>query len=249
VKQTLARELLAPFATGRALLAFDFDGTLAPIVADREHAVMRPRTRELFTRVCERYPVAVISGRARPDVAARLIGTAPRYVIGNHGAEPDGAGAIDGLAALEREIASVLPLLQQALGGSPGIEIEDKRYSLALHYRHATDEVLAREAIARAVTALPIPIRTTPGKRVVNVLASRARHKGDSFLALCAGERAERSLFVGDDVTDEDVFSTAASSFLGIRIGAATSSAARHFLHDQLEIDGLLDALVGLRAP
>ncbi len=245
MRHALARELLEPFATGSVLLAFDFDGTLAPIVSDRELAGMRPRTRTLFAAVCERYAVAVISGRGRQDVTARLGGCEPKYVIGNHGAEPG-----DCLDALERDIASVLPLLQQALRGAPaGIEIEDKCYSLALHYRHASDETLAREAIARAVAAVPIPFRTTPGIGVVNVLAPGARHKGDSFLELCAAEHAERSLFAGDDVTDEDVFSAVdAPWFVGIRVGNTTSS-ARHYLRDQLEIDELLRMLAEFRSP
>jgi trehalose 6-phosphate phosphatase len=65
------RELLAQLASTHVLLAFDFDGTLAPIVSDREGARMRASTARLFARVAAAYPVAVISGRARADVTAR----------------------------------------------------------------------------------------------------------------------------------------------------------------------------------
>ncbi|HKU43339.1 MAG TPA: trehalose-phosphatase, partial [Polyangiales bacterium] len=62
------REVLAQLARTRVLLAFDYDGTLAPIVAQRDRAHMRARTRRLLARVCALYPCAVISGRSRLDV-------------------------------------------------------------------------------------------------------------------------------------------------------------------------------------
>ena len=58
-------DVLAQYAWSRVLLAFDFDGTLAPIVPDRDDARMRPRTRALLEEICRRYPCAVISGRSR----------------------------------------------------------------------------------------------------------------------------------------------------------------------------------------
>ncbi|MEJ7596613.1 MAG: trehalose-phosphatase [Kofleriaceae bacterium] len=114
------------------LLAFDFDGTLAPIVADREQAQMRARTRTLFTSTCALYPSAVISGRSQRDVTARLRGMGVRYVVGNHGIEP-GAN----IASFERDIAVVRPVLARCLSDVQGVEIEDARYTLAVHYHHA----------------------------------------------------------------------------------------------------------------
>jgi hypothetical protein len=76
------KSLLAPqnlpalrrLARGRVLLAFDFDGTLAPIVADPARAHLRPRTRRLLADVARKYPCVVISGRRRADVVGRLAG-------------------------------------------------------------------------------------------------------------------------------------------------------------------------------
>ncbi len=82
--KTLLRELTA----SKALLAFDFDGTLAPIVDDPGRARMRSRTRRLLRRLASAYPCAVISGRSRADLRERLAGTGIRRTIGNHGAEP-----------------------------------------------------------------------------------------------------------------------------------------------------------------
>src|SRR5262245_9730135 len=82
------RELLRSFLQAKVLLAFDYDGTLAPIVTDPDQAYMRESTRNLLDHVARAYPCVVISGRARADVASRLGGAPVRDVVGNHGSEP-----------------------------------------------------------------------------------------------------------------------------------------------------------------
>lgn len=95
--------VLAQLAWARVLLAFDFDGTLAPIVEDRDRARMRARTSRAFAKVCGLYPCAVISGRSQSDVAKRLAGATVKYVIGNHGLEPGiGLGSFEADVAVAR---------------------------------------------------------------------------------------------------------------------------------------------------
>ncbi len=236
-------DLLAQLAWARALVAFDFDGTLAPIVAARDDAWMRPRTRELFARLCELYPCAVISGRSRRDVAERLLGAKVRHVVGNHGLEPGGH-----LPRFEAEIARARALLTASLADVGGVDLEDKRYSIALHYRRARAKRDARAAILAAVAALPVETRVILGKLVVNVVPAAAPNKGDALLELRRQERADTALYVGDDVTDEDVFELdQPGRLLTARIGASRTSAAAYFLRDQAEIDLLLLTLVRLR--
>src|SRR5688572_5795191 len=79
---------LASFVGAGGLLAFDYDGTLAPIVAHPERAALRPATRELLEQVVARYPSIVVSGRLQADVLKRVRGLKFREVIGNHGLEP-----------------------------------------------------------------------------------------------------------------------------------------------------------------
>lgn len=236
-------EVLAQLAWSRVLVAFDFDGTLSPIVANRDEAQMRRRTCELFAKVCSLYPCAVISGRGRADVSARL-GSAPvKYVIGNHGLEPGAS-----LEEFEGEIIQARGLLEKALVGMGGVDLEDKRYSLALHYRRSRSKRAARAAIWEAVAALPVPMRVVPGKLVVNVVPARAPNKGDALLELRHSERADTALFVGDDATDEDVFELdQPGRLLTARVGASSASAATYFLRDQDEVDRLLAKLVALR--
>ncbi len=236
-------EVLAQVAWSRVLVVFDFDGTLAPIVSNREDAHMRARTSELLARLASLYPCGVISGRGQADVSARL-GAAPiKYVVGNHGLEPGPS-----LDEFEEEVSAARAALELALAGVAGVDLEDKRYSLALHYRRSRNKRLARSAIHAAVAALPRPMRVVPGKLVVNVVPERAPNKGDALVELRRAEGADTALYVGDDVTDEDVFELdQPGRLLSVRVGESRSSAAAYFIRDQSEMDRLLAILVSLR--
>lgn len=235
--------LLTRLARSRTLLAFDFDGTLAPIVADREHAAMRDRTQRLLAELCARYPCAVISGRSRGDVVARLGGVAVPHVIGNHGVDT----AAD-RAPFARIVRRVRPLLAQALAPWSELDLENKGLSLAVHYRRAADRRRARAVIRRAVAALPVPLRAVPGKLVINLVPPHAPHKGHALLALQARLAAETALYVGDDWTDEDVFRLPhGGRLVGVRVGHRRTSAAAHFVRTQQAVDTLLFQLLTLR--
>lgn len=236
-------DVLAQFAWSHVLLAFDFDGTLAPIVADRDAARMRSSTRKLFDRVCRLYPCAVISGRSRDDVASRLKGLPVKFIMGNHGLEPG-----EHMSTFEGQTATVLPTIEEALASFQGVDVEDKRFSLAVHYRRSRRKRDARKAIYEAVARLPIPMRTIPGKLVVNVLPVKAPHKGDALLRLRAEEEADTAIYVGDDATDEDVFEIdQPGRLMSVRIGRANSSSAAYYVRSQWEIDAFLSRLARLR--
>jgi trehalose 6-phosphate phosphatase len=236
-------ELLARLAWSNVLLAFDFDGTLAPLVDARDAARMRDRTGRLFASACQLYPCAVISGRSRQDVFSRLNGATPKYIVGNHGLEPSSK-----LADFAREVAAARALLERSLVSCAGVDLEDKRYSLSLHYRKSPHKGAARRAILAAISALPAAMRVVPGKFVLNLVPSHAPDKGDALVDLRTIEHADTALFVGDDVTDEAVFRLdQPGRLVTVRVGRAKSSAAMYFLRDQKEIDRLLARLVELR--
>lgn len=239
------RGFVTQLAWSEVLLAFDYDGTLAPIVADRDRAEMRAQTARLFKLLCSAYPCAVISGRSRSDVSARLGGAVVKYVVGNHGLEPDGD-----LPAFESQMLEARPRLEAALAPVPGVDMEDKRYSLALHYRRALNTSGARAAIERAVHSLPTPLRVVHGKLVVNVLPARAPDKGTALLALLEREGASCAIYIGDDVTDEDVFRiNEPQRLVGVRVAESNDSAATYFIKSQSDIDSLLIRLLQLRRP
>jgi trehalose 6-phosphate phosphatase len=237
------RDTLERLARAPSLLAFDFDGTLAPIVPDRSAAELRPATRDLLRAVALLYPTAVISGRSRRDAARRLDGIPLAAVIGNHGAEP-------GLGPDDRHVRALVrgwrEALGAALGGLPGVEIEDKDLTLAVHYRHASCRAGARRRVLAAARLLD-GARVLGGHAVVNVVLDYAPDKGRALERLKRRTVAARALYAGDDVTDEDAFRSRAAA-VAIRVGRTQRSAARFYLPDQSGIDDLLRALLTARA-
>jgi trehalose 6-phosphate phosphatase len=236
--------LLAQFAGARVLIGLDFDGTLAPIVRDRHAATMRSETRRLLERTCALYPCAIFSGRARPDLLNRLGAARAQRVVSNLGFE---VGSHD--AKLVQAIARLKPLLEAQLGALSGVEVEDKRYSLAIHYRRCRRKRDARATIGRVGMQLSAAFRVVPGKLVVNVVHARAPTKATALLHLREELRADTALYVGDDVSDEDVFELdQPGRLLALRVGRSRTSRAPYYLRDQREVDRLLRALVALRA-
>jgi trehalose 6-phosphate phosphatase len=234
--------MIARLAEDRALLAFDYDGTLAPIVADRERAEMRPSTRALLRVAAVHFPCAVISGRARADVAARVASAPLVAVVGNHGAEADGAPAEPLVRA---RIQAWAAALRGALRHVPGVDVEAKGLSVAVHHRAANAGPAEVQRIAALAATLP-GARVFGGDGVVNVTPADAPTKGGALEALASRERAGSVLFVGDDVTDEDAFRSQAVTF-AVRVGASRRSFARWFVEDQLQVDALLRAIVAAR--
>jgi trehalose 6-phosphate phosphatase len=241
-----AEPSLTRFLSSRVLLAFDFDGTLAPITTNPDDARMRRRTLGVLERVCRVYPCAVISGRRHADVLARLEGLPVRHVLGNHGAEP-GPTPVGGAEG----VAAVLDLLSRQLAtmDDSGIEIEDKAYSVAVHYRRAENRRAARAAVERALAHVPPSFRVIAGKLVFDVVSNAAPHKGDALKGLLAAEQVEAAIYIGDDATDEEAFRTAGSAtLLPIRVGRHRASAAPYFLRDQRELDLLLERIARARS-
>ncbi len=235
------RDVIERVARSQSLLAFDFDGTLAPIVADREAARMRGRTRALLLEVAQLYPCVVISGRSRGDVLPRLDGAVMVEIVGNHGIEP--SPDQESVAAINAALRRALAL---ELYGVAGVEMEDKRFSLAIHYRGSRDPIEARRVIHEAAARIAIPTRLIDGKFVVNVVAAGAPTKGDAVLRLRRKLGVEIGLYIGDDDTDEDVFKIEADrdQLVSIRVGMSSTSAARYFVRTQRYVDALLARLL-----
>jgi trehalose 6-phosphate phosphatase len=246
MKDILARpqlELLTRFAWSNVLIGLDFDGTLAPIVPRPDDAKLRTRTRSLLVRLAEAYPVAVLSGRSRADVTARMKDVPVAAVVGNHGLEPGGD-----LAGCMSLVGQWMPWLGSRLLDVQGVDIENKTYSVAIHYRRSRARRAALARIMDAIAHLGPKARVMGGKLVVNVLPTKAAHKGVALMRLRTQLHTDTALYVGDDVTDEDVFALDdPGRLLCIRVGASTRSHAPYFVRSQSAVDDLLIALLEIR--
>jgi trehalose 6-phosphate phosphatase len=234
--------LLEVFGGSKVLLAFDYDGTLAPLVEAPAHAIMRPATRRLLRRASTLYPCVVITGRARADAIGRLRDIERCRVVGNHGAEPSRHEQ-----AVRRRVQQWLPVLKAQLSGRQGVVIEDKGLSVAVHYRQARERNSTRLAILAAARSLKAA-RLVGGKLVVNLLVPDAPHKGLALERERAHFGCDTVIYVGDDETDEDVFQIdRPGQLLSIRVGRKQASAAPYYIRNQAQIDRLLETLVAVR--
>jgi len=237
------RQVLKKFALSNTIVAFDFDGTLAPIVHNRHRAAIRQSTRDLLAILATLYRCVVISGRARNDVRRRLRGIGVRGIVGNHGIEPWSTSP-----ALENAVRHWLPLLKDKLQQFRGVAIENKRFSVAIHYRHEPRKQEARATIAATARDLGA-VRLVGGKQVVNILPAGAPHKGLALERELRKMHRSKAIYLGDDDTDEDVFALPdRGRLLSIRVGLNRSSLARYYIRRQSEIDRIIQKLIELRA-
>ncbi len=237
------RKRLENFATDHTLFAWDFDGTLAPIVANPARAKLRAPTRRLLARLASTRPCAVISGRSLADLVPRLAGLELELLVGNHGAEWH-----------DTPVAAVTPAtvrawrehLAERIGHLPGIFVEDKGSSLAVHYRAARDPAAAARRVHAESRDLHA-VRLVPGKRVLNLVPAQAPHKGEALVDACERLACDSAIFVGDDVTDEDVFAMKFPKklkVLSVRVGRSVRSCAPYYVRGQDEVDELLRQLI-----
>jgi trehalose-phosphatase len=197
------------------IVLLDVDGTLAPIAPRPEDAVVPPETRRAVAALAARpsVHVALVSGRAASD-ARRLVAVANLWVIGNHGLEiigPDGEIDVTPEAESHRmAVSSASRKIASALKHVPGVQLEDKGWTLSVHYRRAEPAVIPRLRGLLEKTALQHGLRLTEGKAVYELRPPIDHDKGTAVITLSRrlGGLVPGStvVFIGDDVTDEDAF-------------------------------------------
>jgi trehalose 6-phosphate phosphatase len=234
------------------LLAFDFDGTLAPIVARPQDAVVPAAVALQLQQLRDRFPIAVISGRRVADVRGRL-GFEPQFLVGNHGAEDPSLPPQEDLA---QALNPLRQRLQHAANGlqQVGVLVEDKHYSIALHYRLALDQLRAQEAIQRVLaptqkkpSLLEEALHIFGGKKVVNVMSAWAPNKADAVARLAQQLQSKALVFVGDDINDEPVFERLEPGWLTVKVGLEDArSKAQFYLHSTEDVGRLLAQMLAL---
>jgi len=235
---------LARLAQQPALYAFDFDGTLAPIVPRPDQARSPGNVVRLLQLLGQVAPVAVISGRRRADLEA-LVPAGVRYRIGNHGNEgAPGGPDPDQLYAVCR---GWLAQLNEQFAGSPLASeamVEDKALSLSLHFRLARQRDAVQRWLQACIERLEPSPRVIGGKLIYNLLPPGSLTKFEALAALTHVERVAEVLFVGDDDTDELVFAQAPEHWVTVRVERERGSQARYFVHHQSGVAQLLERLL-----
>jgi trehalose 6-phosphate phosphatase len=196
---------------GECALLLDIDGTLLDFAPTPREVWVPPGLAKTLNRLLERTSgaLALVSGRSLNDIDL-IFAPAEFPAVGGHGAEMRLSGEGESVAAhappLDKDLKKRLAAIAQL---SPGILLEDKGYSLALHYRLAPHaEKAIYEAVSLIRADLPsAPIEVLPGKLVCEIKHSGfTKATGVRELMTHEPFRGRRPVFIGDDVTDETVF-------------------------------------------
>ncbi len=216
--------------TERLLVATDFDGCLAPIVDDPSSAKPLPESMEALRAlaVTPGTVVAVVSGRALNDLA-HLLGPADRmHLVGSHGAETS-AEDRDDQSSLSPEDAKRLAKLrlelQQITAEYRGVRLEPKPTGIAVHLRgmDAADAAEVTHSIEENPASWP-GVHLLRGKMVLE-LTVVTTNKGRALKALIKANQCTATVYIGDDVTDENAFGVLVPGDVGIKVGAGRSVA------------------------
>jgi trehalose 6-phosphate phosphatase len=237
---------------GKRLAVFlDYDGSLTPIVGRPEQAVLSDSTRMVLCALAAKVPVAILSGRDLEDVRQRVTIDGIIYA-GSHGFD------IAGPRGLRKQVATeFLPILDDAekelretLAGASGALLERKRFSIAAHYRQVADENLPRfEQAVNEFLADHRELRRMTGKKVYEFQPDIDWNKGRAMVWLLEMLGLKRpevlSLYIGDDLTDEDAFRIIEQRGVGIIVShRSRPTAARYALKDPAEVEQFLRRLV-----
>jgi len=197
----------------RPAVFLDYDGTLTPIVDRPEDAVISDAMRDAVRRLAERTTVCVVSGRDR-SVIADWMGIDGLVVAGSHGFDigEDVGEAPHAVAGFEDLLATAIDRLRSQLQGIGGAAIEPKRFSVAVHYRlvDTAHRPLVTEVVDALLADYPDQCKCTPGKMVYEIQPQVDWDKGRAVQylrhALDVDGAEFVSLYLGDDITDEDAF-------------------------------------------
>lgn len=208
-----------------AVFFLDYDGTLTPIVSRPEEAVISQEARDIITALSKKFTVSIVSGRAREDVE-KLVGVEGIFYAGSHGFDiargkknfilPQAKKAIPLIEKITKQ-------LKEKLSSLEGVIIEDKKFSVAVHYR-LVDEInlpiisYEVENIVKREKAL----RLMRGKKVFEILPSLVWDKGRAVLwimqALNLNFSSFNVIYIGDDTTDENAFCALKTKGCGILV-------------------------------
>ncbi len=216
---SLIAKLKKQLSEGKQLVVFlDYDGTLSPIVSQPDKAFMSEESRKAVQLVAKKFPTAIISGRAREKVYD-FVKLDELYYAGSHGldiAGPKGSPAIDYKPCLWAEdvMQGVFERLKEKLDSIKGAVVETNVFCVSAHYRQCEneeDEVEVEKVVDEIVSQNKETLRKHSGKKVWEVKPKVDWDKGKalSYLleALKLNDRKDViSMYLGDDVTDEDAF-------------------------------------------
>lgn len=235
------------------LVLLDFDGTLVSIAQTPSEVFVKPQTRDVLLELSHTPHVrlAIVSGRPLKELYSYL--RLPRvFYIANHGLEIKGRGlSLPPTAKKARQLKHLIRLLAKKFenifkGAYEGILVEDKRFTLSLHYRSLSKQQLT--LFLEMVDFLKekykkYPLRWTHGKKVWEVQPSVFWGKGEAVFYLMKKFPEAVPVAVGDDRADEAMFKSVKNKGIAIRVGRSKNSEANYYLQSPYDVRVFLQKL------
>lgn len=240
---------------GKYLFLFlDCDGTLAPIADTPDQAVVSKKTKALLNSLADKTncKIAIISGREL-DNLKKKINLKNLIYSGNHGLQIDGPGIkykLDIPVGYKKVLQLIKNQLKDKLSGIKGVIIEDKKFSLSLHFRIAglKQVPFIKKAFYEStfVYAAKNKIIIKKGKMLLEIRLPIEWDKGEVVLWLLARQKNLLKtkkivpIYIGDDITDEDAFKALKNKGLTIFVGKPGNSQAKYYLKNPQEVSKFL---------
>ncbi|HYM07730.1 MAG TPA: trehalose-phosphatase [Terriglobales bacterium] len=221
------------------MLFLDFDGTLVPLVQHPTKALLDGSTRETLARISRnsRIITTIISGRSLSDICGR-IGLEGIVYAGNHGLEicgPQLRFMEPAAAARREELAHLSERLAAKLRHIEGAIVQFKGLTTSVHYRSAAPEDITRieTAIKAAIASALASFRLAPSKMAFEIIPQTGWDKGKAvcWIEQHFGDGNALSIYLGDDVTDEDAFKVLPHG-ITVKVGDFAATAAKYWLAD-----------------
>jgi len=233
------------------LLLLDYDGTLTPIVLRPELAVLSEDMRDVLKKIAEKYPTAIISGRAIDDVK-NMVKVENIYYAGNHGFEISNDRKLANPDAEKTRVVinEICRKMQKNLIHIKGSIVENKGITASVHYRMVSDnDFLELTKIFKEVIAPYLEkgeIKITSGKKVFELRPNIEWNKGKAVeWVIDAIGKEGTPVYIGDDRTDEDAFTALRNKGVTVLVSEKTGKTnAKYYLRNVDEVKIFLEGLL-----
>ena len=243
---------------GKELLLFlDYDGTLTPIVATPDLAVLSEDMRQVIQKAMSVIKISIVSGRATQDVRSK-VKLDGLFYAGSHGFEivdPQGEVTVNEEAQKIRSVIDeVHGKLSERVKGISGALVENVKYTISAHYRLVSEEDFPLiETAVDAVLAEYPQLRKTHGKKVFELRPRIDWDKGRAveWILTYLGYDPSRQIpvYIGDDTTDEDAFRFLKDKGFGILVADPPKpSEAKYRIRHTEDVRDLLEQLIALKS-
>lgn len=240
--------------SGRKIALFlDYDGTLVPIRKNPDACILPYRKKRLLQRLSasDKCYIVIISGRSLSNIK-KMAGVCGICYGGNHGFDMAGPGIrYTHEAALKARpvLLEVKRHLKKKIRSIKDVFIEDKKFSISLHYRSVAEKAIP--AVFRCFDEITAPfvnkkkLTLIKGKMVLELVPCASWNKG--YAVLWVLENLGNDFFpiyIGDDTTDETAFKALRNKGITVKVGRSKKTYARYHIENHCEVIRLLDTIL-----